>query len=227
MIFSTLVALSLSGAPGVPMSYVDGGASPKPFVWELPPKVVSRVDMPGITWSMGVPVKMEAVTVEGKIEDAMRFMVDSFVRQGLYIDSKQLQGPMVTGLDPLTMIAYTALFQPSAPGFVSIILGETNTAAARKLGSGDIVPLFPGGKEALRSSTEGVDTLIYAVPGASEDKVGVFYRDILPKDGFVADTKEPLTFTKQGMQVSIRLLSKDAKVSVMVTRRRAPPPVQP
>lgn len=204
---------------------LDGGAPrpPRPtFKWDVP-GVVSTVDIPGITWAMGVPVKMHAVTVKGKIDDSMRYLYDSFVRQGLFVEARLQLGPMLTGVDPDTLMTYTAIFQENAPGFVTVVLGEANIPQMKPPPGTDFVPLFPGARGVLRNSFEGTDTLVYFAPIASVDKVRAFYEEILPQAGYQTDPSEPLLFKKPGQQVSLQLKPTDGNVSVFVTRRGAAP----
>ena len=225
------MALMLAALPGFGAAPdagigIDGGfafAWRPTFKWDVP-NVVGEVDIPGLTWAMGVPVKLHAVTVKGKMEDTMRYMYDSFVRQGLFVEPKHQTGPMLTGVDPGTLITYTALFQQNAPGYVTVVLGEANVPKAQRPQGNDFVPLFPGAQGVLRSSFEGVDTLLYMVPDANEEKVRAFYKDILPKSGFEPLPEDGLLYQKADQQVSIRLTRKDGKVSVFATRRgkRAP-----
>lgn len=207
-------ALPLDGGPVAPVNT---------FRWDVP-NVVSSYDIPGVHWAMGVPVKMHAVTVKGKMDDTMRALYDSFVRQGLFIDNRQLMGPMLTGVDTETLITYTAIFQENAPGYITVVLGEANVLKSRVPMGNDFVPLFPGARGVLRSSMEGADIIAYRVEATREEKVRAFYLDILPKSGFQPDPKDALTFQKGGEQVSIRLKQQNGDVSVFVSRRGKPSP---
>lgn len=209
---------------GAPFSLVrDGGRPGINFKWDVP-NVVSEVDMPGITWAVGVPVKMHAVTVKGKIEDTMRYMYESFVKQGLVVEARLQQGNILTGVDPDTLVTYSAVFQQNAPGYVSVVLGEANVLKVKKPQGNDIVPLFPGASSVLRNSFEGVDSLVYVVVGGDEAKVKEFYRDIMPKSRFTPLPGDGLSFQKTGEHVSIVTAKKDGNVSVFVTRRQRASP---
>ena len=139
---------------------VDAGHSdpsearaPRPFKWEVP-NVVSEVEMPGITWSMGVPVKMKAVTVKGDMHETMLYMFDSFTRQRLFVDHKTLDSPMLTGVHPDTFITYSALFQQNAPGYITVVLAEANLPKAKPPQGDTFVPLFTRHIRERRASYE-------------------------------------------------------------------------
>ena len=204
------------------LAFLDAGplAPPStPFRWDVP-NVVSNIDMPGTTYSMGVPVKMRAVTVKGNMEDTMRYMYDSFVKQGLYVDSKLLNGPILTGVEPATLITYSAVFQKNAPGYVTVVLGEANIRLAKTQATDDFVPLFPGAKGAVRSNTEGVDTLVYVLPTATEEKVRSFYNEAMGKAGWQRDPKEAFVFLKCDQEITLRFQQTGAQVNVLAMRRR-------
>ncbi len=202
---------------------VDAGARfVRKFNWEVP-GVVSNTEIPGITWVMGVPVKMHAVTVKGKTDDLMRYLYDSFIKQGLFVEARLQMGPMLTGVDPETLMTYSAIFQENAPGYVTIVMGEANILKSKPPKGAEFIPLFPGGHSVLRSSVEGSDTLVYFAPVNSEEKVKAFYKDVLSKSGYQIDAMDPSTYVKGGEQVTLQTKVKDGQVSVFATRRGAAP----
>lgn len=218
----SFVASAATTDAGVPTPEAKVARPQTKFKWDVP-GVVSNVEMPGITWAMGVPVKMHAVTAKGKIDDIMRYMYDSFVKQGLFVDHRLQMGPMLTGVDPDTLITYSAVFQEGAPGFVTVVLGEANIRLSQPPRGKDFIPLFPGAYGVLRSSVEGIDTLVYYAPVKTEEKVREFYRDVLPKAGYRVDPQDPATYIKGEEQVSLQVKLKEGTVSVFATRRgRAP-----
>ncbi|MBX7117069.1 MAG: hypothetical protein K1X64_22310 [Myxococcaceae bacterium] len=223
-------ALSVSAAPAKDggaesKSAPDGGTRlPRRFNWEVP-GIVSETEIPGVTWAMGVPVKMHAVTVKGKVEDSMRYLYDSFIKQGLYVEARLQMGPILTGVDPDNLMTYSAVFQENAPGYVTIVMGEANILKSKPPQGADFIPLFPGAHSVLRSSIEGSDTLVYFAPVNAEEKVRAFYKDALSKTGYQVDPQDPSTYFKGSEQVTLQTKLKDGQVSVFATRRG--PAVQP
>lgn len=189
------------------------------FRWDVP-NVVSTVDVPGITNAMGVPVKMQAVTVKGKMDDTIRYIYDSMEKQGLAINPELQKANILTGFDPDAEISFSAVFQENAPGYITVVLGTANLGLAKKPQGDNFIPLFSGGKGALRANTEGVDTLVYTVPDGDESKVRSFYTDVMVKTGWKADPKEPLTFQKADERISIQVKQLKTEVGVYAELRR-------
>ncbi len=210
------------------------GAAPKgkspdagvlPFKWDVPP-IVAEVDIPGITWSAGVPVKMHAVVVKGRVEDLMRHFVESFSRQGLYVlpphEVPASPYPSVTGHDPDARISYTVIFQPSSQkGLVTLVLGEANVGAvdARQAQGPDFAPLYPGARSVVRTNVEGLNTVAYVAP-ASELEVTTFYKESLSKAGFKPEGQN--AWRKGNEVIRIQMQRLDGQLNVMLSRSIAP-----
>ncbi len=216
----------------IPTIGLDGGGSvdAPPFRWEIR-NVLSSVEMPGAVEADGIPVKLEQLVVRGKVADVLGEVLDSFRRQGLYVQPLDQQLTLtaheqVTALDPARFISYSALARQVDGETCSLILGEANVGAgASRLALGtDFAPRFPGGSEPTRTHGEGLDTLSYEVR-APEAEVVKFYDETLGAAGY--QQPQPNVFQREREEIRLRTRRTQGITSVLLSRRPPPPDFSP
>lgn len=157
------------------------------YVWELP-GVVYGVDVPETLSSQGIPVRLHAVRSTWKIDDVFRHVHASFTRARLFIPPEHQQlgasrGYVITGLDVLTLVAYTAYLQPDGPGTL-IVFGESFPAQRQDpRATRGFAPTFPGARNVVEFRSESGDSMTYTAPAMATEVVR-FYRSTLTKAGF-------------------------------------------
>ena len=212
---SALVLMLLWVSP--PMARPDGGQPydgplalpPLPFTWELPPKTMHEVPIDGTTYVAGVPVRLRYLMVNDTAANIGRHFLDSFKRQGLYVEPDQAYERALTGVDPGAIVTYSVVLQANAAGHTTVILGETRPLDRKKT-AGDL-PLPPSAKNAVPVKFEGNTVLSFTV-SEPEAAVREFYARELPLKGFRPGGEgvwlregERLELTVKGKGVLIKL----------------------
>jgi hypothetical protein len=191
------------------------------FRWDIP-NVVSEVDMPGETVSMGVPVRLRAVVVKGKVEDVAKHILASFMRQKLWVPPHEYQtqplgsGAQLTAFDPFNNVSYSVIFQANEKGLLTLILGESNIGALAKKSPNEGPLVYPGVSDVLATRLEGMKTLSYAV-AESQEKVLEHYRSALPKQGYRSIAPEVYRKGSEEVRVTARADKGLTHVMVVVT----------
>jgi hypothetical protein len=185
---------------------VGGGAAwADGFTWTVP-EVVSSIDIP----TRIVKVYHSRWPLE---ELAMHFGKE-FDRAGFFIDSgrhtPQIAGGMVvTGLDPKTLVSYTAILKPeTGKGRTMVIAGEAKLQpwidAHGHIPAGpDFAPLFPRAEDVVRTRVEGLNLLTFSVRAKAEE-VQAFYDDALPRAGFAHPQPDTFLLGKRRIVLRVR-----------------------
>jgi hypothetical protein len=208
----------------------DGGRVMKPpFRWEMR-NVIDEVAMPGVQESMGVPVKLHSVRVKNNLRGVLEEIVGSFERQGLYIQPVDTQPQFtaetaVTGLDMDRFISYTALIRCEKSGICTVVLGEANIglAAAMKQANKSRsmwAPLPPSAKSVMQSSTEGLQSISFAV-AVGEKELKQWYAVELPKLGYKA--RSDGLYKKGDEVIQLTTRRQDGELFGMLVKRAALP----
>ena len=195
-------------------------ARPKPRVWDVP-RVLEVVDVPGRTEALGMPVSIHAVRSAESVEVIEAHLRRQFQEAGLFLPPRQHVEPIssevqVTGLDPDTYIAYTVFLQPNPDGTTTVLLTEAFLEERRREAPGDsFVPLMPGARGVLHSSTESTSVVQYSVKARREDARS-FHSRTLTGTGY--REVEPGVFQRgaEVLRVSVRPLNEDEVVVVVV-----------
>jgi hypothetical protein len=189
-----------------------------PFEWRLPP-ALAVVDVPVAIEANGVPVRLHAALVEGRIEDLAPKLARDFVAAGLYLAPVAPEDRHLTALDPQRLVSYTIAFEQTTKTRVTLVWGEAALSKLLESNQSSQLPVFPGARGVLRTSAEGLRT-VWFVSDASESEVAGFYRATLGSAGW--SEKSAGTFQRaDGAQVSIRV--KGHQVLLVETKARPGP----
>lgn len=212
---SALVLMLLWVSP--PMARPDGGQPydgpvalpPLPFTWELPPKTLHEVPIDGTTYVAGVPVRLRYVMVNDTPGNIGRHFLDSFKRQGLYVEPDQPYDRALTGVDPGAIVTYTVVLQANAEGHTTVILGEAKPIERKQTAAE--LPVPPSAKSVVPVRFEGSTVLSFSV-NEPEAAVKTFYARELPLKGFRPEgdgvwvrERERLELTVKGKSVLLKL----------------------
>lgn len=187
MMLPLCFALGLAVA-GSAFSPADAGHPAPRFYWNIP-DIISSVEVPGVQYVDGTPVRFHTVTSKRRAADLVPLIVRSFHDAGLYVpppehqlqlDGRRLQ---VTALDPDSLTSYTAILKENPDKTTLVILGESKLSRPTRAAAEDFAPLFPGATEVLRTQLEGARTITFATT-ATEKEVKDFYQEALTKSGY-------------------------------------------
>jgi hypothetical protein len=205
----------------------DGGLlGPKHpmFVWHIS-NIVESIDIPGIVYSNGFPVKMHALRVKQTEDEVFRELGEQFVSQGLYVKPMAKQPQLMkqyqlTGLDGDRGISYTAIVDPHKDGTCTVVLGEANIAEGlqlRKRGTGDdFAPLYPKAEGVTRTVAEGLRTMTFHTLDAEAD-VLAFYDKELKVRGYMP--AGPHVFRRSsGEEIKLIARRVDGVLNVMMSQ---------
>jgi hypothetical protein len=216
---SFAAALILLAAPlDAGLEHRDAGPialPPLPFVWELPPNTVSEVPIDGTTYVIGVPVRMRYLMVKSKPADIGRHFLESFKRQGLFVDTGQDASRMFTAVDPQSFNAYTVVLQPNGPDHTTVIIGESKPLQRNSNDAGGL-PLPPSARNVLPVKFEGYTVTAFSVPDALSD-VQSFYALELSRRGY--QPKSDTLWLKRGEQLDVKLSTKNGRTNVVLEQR--------
>lgn len=199
----------------------DGGiARPTVKLFTLP-EVLDVVDIPGEQKALGVPMKLRSVRTKMKFDATQREVVKQFQAAGLYIPparhiSQTMKEPIIVGLEPATLIAYTAIFQP-AKDSTTVVFGTAFLARREKTGRPDWGPVYPSARDIVLTDVELMRAASYAVR-EDEAKVRDFYEKVLPAGGFKKVDDD--AFEKQNERIQLHYSrDKDGSVRVLMTHQ--------
>jgi hypothetical protein len=151
------------------------------FVWDLPAKVVSDVEVAGEIEAAGIPVRMRKLIVGLSAAEVGRHFLQSFRRQGLFVPPGMPYDRVLTGVRPSDYRTFTVLIQQIDPKHCGVILGEAMPMAARPGTKGD--PLFPGASHPFETRFESGRTVSFRAR-ATVDELSSFYSEVLGKAGY-------------------------------------------
>lgn len=198
---------------------VDGGqpaATTRKFTL---PEVIDVVDIPGEQRALGVPMKLRAVRTKLSLPDAQANVMKQFGAAGLYVPpakhiTQTVKEPIIVALDPTTLVAYTAIFQPNEKS-TTVVLGTAFLARREKTGLPEWGPVYPGVKEVIVTDVELMRAASYVV-FVEEKKVRDFYEKVLPSGGFKKVSDEAWDRGRERIQI-IYSKDKDGAVRVLMT----------
>ena len=200
----------------------DGGLvlslPPLPFTWELPPKTMHEVPIDGTTYVVGVPVRMRYLMVKDKPREIGRHFLESFKRQGLFVDAGQDLERMFTGVDPQSFMTYTVVLQPNGPEHTTVILGEAKPLEKKAPQPGGL-PLPPSARGVLPVQFEGYTLLSFTIPDPLEG-VKAFYALELPRRGY--QPKSETEWFKPGEQLEVTIAPVQGKTKVVLKQQKLP-----
>jgi hypothetical protein len=207
----------------------DGGrALPPPFKWQLQ-NVLENIDMPGQQESGGVPVKLHAVRVKNNLRGVLDQVVDSFLKQGLYMQPLNQQAQLtaetqVTALDTERFISYSAIIRPEPGGVCTVVLGEANIGLAavnRQLDQGraELAPVPELARHRLASRAEGLESLTFLV-AMPEAQLKAWYSTEMHKRGY---EEQGSVFRKGREHISLRTRANGADTAVLLIKREVSP----
>lgn len=190
--------------------------SPLPFTWELPPKTMHEAPIDGTTWVRGVPVRMRYLMVNDTPLSIGRHFLDSFKRQGLYIQEGQTVDVMLTGVDPRSIITYSVVLQPNSPGHTTVILGEAKPLENKPPAPMGL-PVPPSASGVLPVQFEGYTLLSFKVT-APPAQLEAFYALELSQRGYLP--KDHTVWVKPGEQLEVTISSEGKETKVVLKQQR-------
>lgn len=222
-----VVALLLAASPAT---------APTHFAWPTP-NAIEAVDVPGVVWSNGIPMKLHAVRVRHHPQEMVDIYMAAFRKAGFYIPPPKHQIEvtrelMLTAFDPARFISYSVIFQPNPDGTTTLILGEANLNLAKKP-QVSFAPLYPGAAHPMHAHFEGAEVETYDT-AAAPDAIEAFYRKTLPRDGFRALKSGAFQRGGERIRLSVTADAKTKRSHVTLIRAlvapsasAAPPPATP
>jgi hypothetical protein len=191
-----------------------------PFTWELPPKAMHEVPIDGTTYVSGVPVRLRYVMVNDTPVNVGKHFLDSFKKQGLYVEAGQDVGRMLTGVDPQSIMTYTVVLQPNGPDHTTVILGEAKVLEKKPPSAGGL-PLPPSARtqKVLPVKFEGYTLLSFTVPDALAD-VRKFYAVELPRSGWQPKSETEWTRPGELLEVSLAIDAATGRTRVVLKQRQ-------
>ena len=200
----------------------DGGTTapkqPRRFVV---PEVLSTIDIPGEQKAIGVPMKLIAVRSRANVEEVRRSLMKQFHEAGLYVPPAgdiTLHQTTIVGLDPVSLIAYSAVLRPNEDGTSTAVLGTSFLQRAERAGLPDWGPVYPGATAVVTTDVELMRTATYSV-NKSEAEVRQFYDTVMPGAGFAKLGAD--MYRKGGEQISLAYSPLSPQgVSVLMTHQR-------
>ncbi|MCP3100900.1 hypothetical protein LZ198_18675 [Myxococcus sp. K15C18031901] len=225
-------ARSSAKQPPAPVGARAGAKAPasaptKRFAWPSL-TVLEQVDASEVIEAGGVPVVLRAVVVKEPIQALVQRFADAFRDGGLHVPPGNEQPQLASGAAMLTAVdifqglTYTVILQPRSPTLTLVYLGEANHALRREPSAeGDVAPMPPGSRDALRVSDEGSRTLSFLVPMSSTDLQAYYARE-LTRAGWRLAEGERALYTRPGEE--LRIVDEAAASglrSVVLLHRRA------
>jgi hypothetical protein len=199
---------------------VDRSTPPRAFTV---PEIIDTVDIPGEQKALGVPMKLRSVRSRLQLGDVQYDVMKQFHDAGLYIPppnhvTQTAKEPIIVALDPVTLIAYAAIFQPNADKTTTVILGTAYLARRDKSARPEWGPVYPTADRVVMTDVEFMQAASYAVRVKEQDLRG-FYEKVLPGAGFekVADD----TWDRGAERIHVVYSQdKDGSVRVLMTRQQ-------
>jgi hypothetical protein len=219
-----------STLPAVLLALFSLGAhAAPPFSWEVPGEV-SRVDVDGLQWVRGIPVKLESATSKLPAPKLLEHFAQKFRAHQLFIppakDQLVVKGALqLTALDVDRLLSYTVMLRPLQDGKGTQVLMSTTLLSAARTESTSFVPLPPGATSVLTVDVEAGRSVTFAVP-AQPEQVSTFYRQALAPEGY--REKEPGVFARgaETLRIHTRPLE-DGRLAVVVRSQLLPEAATP